>query len=71
MKNYRCPNGRVISRSSNGRFRTTTLEDFGFTKKDINTTKRLYCPKCKKTIMPITHSHNRYCYKCNSYMIWK
>ena len=54
MKSYKCPNGRVISRSSNGRFRTTTLKDFGFADKDINTTKRLYCPKCKKSIMPIT-----------------
>lgn len=71
MRNYRCPNGRIISRSSNGRFRKTTLKDFGISDKQINTTKRLYCSKCKNSIMPITYTHSRKCYKCNSSMVWK
>lgn len=71
MKNYRCSNGRVICRSSNGRFRKTTLKDFGFTDNDINTNKRLYCPRCKKTIMPITKTHSKICYRCGSRMFWE
>ena len=72
MKDYKHPNGRVISRSYNGRFRKTTLADFGISNKQINDgSKRLYCPKCKKSCMPIMLSAKRTCEKCGISMIWK
>jgi hypothetical protein len=36
---YKAPNGRIIPRAGNGRFRKTTLSDFGL--------GCILCPKCR------------------------
>lgn len=72
MKNYRHPNGRVQSRSSNGRFRKTTLADFGVADKDINSKgNKMICQRCGKSCMPIllTTTH-RNC-ACGGKMTWQ
>lgn len=63
MRAYRAGNGRIINRSGNGRFRRTTLQDFGIAKSEIATEPKTcahcgfvwqpilkcgYCPKCDK-----------------------
>lgn len=70
MKYYRCSNGRMIARASNGRFRKTTLADFGILNSEINSEKKLVCSKCGTSCMPLMKTANRKCGKCGSQMHW-
>lgn len=55
-KPYKAPNGRIIQRQRNGKFRKTTLSDFGIAE---NSDYR-YCPDCgygkKEAWLPIVDS---------------
>ena len=71
MKYYRHPNGRIQLRASNGKFRKTTLADFGITEKEINKDQKMICQKCGKSCMPILlTTPNKTC-SCGGIMIWQ
>lgn len=71
MKAYRHPNGRIQHRESNGKFRKTTLADFGIKEKEINKNQKMICLKCGQTCMPIlVTTPNKTC-NCGGKMIWQ
>ena len=71
MKYYRHPNGRIQLRESNGKFRKTTLADFGITEKEINKSQRMICLKCGQKRMPILlKTPNKTC-NCGGKMVWE
>lgn len=66
-KPYKAPNGRIIQRSRNGRFRRTTLRDFGISSSELQDGPAV-CANCgygsKETWRPILKTG--YCPKCGS-----
>lgn len=71
MKIYRHPNGRVQHRDNNGKFRKTTLADFGINEKDINKNQKMLCLNCGKTCMPILKTVTKKICSCGGTMIWQ
>lgn len=70
MKYYRCSNGRMIARASNGRFRKTTLADLGIPNSALNNGKKLVCSKCGTSFIPLMKTADKKCWKCGSQMHW-
>lgn len=66
-KSYKASNGRIIQRRGNGRFRATTLQDFGISKSDL-TDGPMICLTCgygsAEYWRPVMKSG--YCPKCGS-----
>ena len=67
-KAYRTSSGRIIQRRGNGRFRGTTLQDFGIAKSDL-ADGNMICAACgygagEEKWRPVMKTG--YCPKCNS-----
>ena len=70
-KHYKHPNGRIQHRDCNGKFRKTTLANFGIKEKEINKNQKMICLKCGQTCMPILlKTPNKTC-SCGGQMVWE
>ena len=70
MKTYKNKNGKTQLRETNGRFRKTTLIDFGVPETAINKSKKMICELCGKTCMPILLTIDYKTCNCGGKMNW-